>query len=134
MFFDGYASVVEHWQEKNRGYHDAIETLTAFCVPPGKRVLEIGCGPGDLLAATRPSLGVGIDASPQMVALARRRHASLRFHEMSAESLDLEGREFDYIILSDLVGFLYDIALVFERLHRVCTRHTRIVINWYSRV
>ena len=34
---------------------------------------------------------------------------------MPAEFLDLGGETFDYIILSDLVGFLYDIRLVFEQ-------------------
>ena len=51
---------------------------------------------------------------------------------MPAESLDLEGETFDYIILSDLVGFLYDIRLVFERLRSACHAQTRIIIHWYS--
>jgi hypothetical protein len=52
---------------------------------------------------------------------------------MAAEHLDLGAETFDYIILSDLTGFLFDIRLVFERLRAVCHPGTRIVLNWYSR-
>ncbi len=51
---------------------------------------------------------------------------------MPAEFLNLEGETFDYIILSDLVGFLYDIRLVLERLRSACHAKTRIIIHWYS--
>jgi SAM-dependent methyltransferase len=131
-FFDRYAGSVLDWRRRNAGYHRAIASLTRFYVPPGARVLEIGSGAGDLLAATEPAVGVGIDVSGEMVSLARSRHPGLEFHQMAAEHLDLGGRKFDYIILSDLVGFLYDIRLVFERLRPACHSRTRIVIHWYS--
>jgi hypothetical protein len=53
---------------------------------------------------------------------------------MAAENLHIPGRTFDYIILSDLAGYLYDILLVFKRLRAVCHPRTRIVVNWYSRL
>ena len=36
-------------------------------LPRAPRVLEIGCGTGDLLAALEPKVGVGIDLSPRLV-------------------------------------------------------------------
>ena len=67
-----------------------------------------------------PRRGLGIDISPEMVRLATSKHPNLEFRCMPAEFLDLDGEKFDYIILSDLVGFLYDIRLVFERLRSAC--------------
>jgi SAM-dependent methyltransferase len=131
-FFDHYALSVEKWRRRNEGYHRAISSLCSFYIPASARVLEIGSGTGDLLAATQPRRGLGIDISPEMVRLATSKHPNLEFRCMAAESLDCGGEKFDYIILSDLVGFLYDIRLVFERLRSACHAQTRIIIHWYS--
>ena len=76
--FDRIASGREPWK-RNRYYHSELARLVSFVVPEGSRVLQIGCGAGDLLAATRPQHGVGIDLSPGMVELARERHPELEF-------------------------------------------------------
>jgi SAM-dependent methyltransferase len=131
-FFDHYAESVEKWRQRNEGYHRTISTLCRFYVPASARVLEIGSGTGDLLASTAPRRGLGIDISPEMVRLAASKHPNLEFRCMTAEFLDLGGEKFDYIILSDLVGFVYDIRQVFERLRSACHSQTRIIIHWYS--
>jgi SAM-dependent methyltransferase len=133
-FFDGHASEVLRWRHRNAGYHAAIAAIARFYIPPGARVLEIGSGTGDLLAALNPSDGVGVDISSEMIRLAASRHHQIRFRQMPAERLDLPGEEFDYIVLSDMVGYFYDIRQVFERLRSVCHFRTRVVIHWYSRL
>src|SRR5436190_268355 len=132
--WDRYAPEATKWQQRNRGYHQALESLARFYIPPGERILEIGSGTGDLLAALEPSEGVGIDCSEEMTRVAAQRHPHLTFHSTAAEELRLEGKTFDVIILSDLVGQLYDILAVFKKLRSVCHPGTRIVLNWYSRV
>jgi ubiquinone/menaquinone biosynthesis C-methylase UbiE len=132
-FFDHYASTVQTWRRRNGGYHRALASLVCFYVPENQRVLELGSGTGDLLAATLPRRGVGIDISAEMVRLAREKHSGLEFREMAAECLNLGEEKFDYIILSDLTGFLFDIRMVLEKLRNVCHPETRILINWYSR-
>lgn len=131
-FFDHYSASVEKWRKRNQGYHRNISSLSKFYIPASARVLEIGSGTGDLLAATAPRRGLGIDISPEMVRMAASRHPDLEFRCMPAEFLDLEGETFDYLILSDLTGFLYDIRLVLERLRSACHAQTRIIIHWYS--
>ena len=133
-FYDDYARQVATWYRRNAGYHRNIASLARFYIPPDSRVLELGSGTGDLLAALKPSAGVGIDLSTEMVRLAQRTYPHLTFHHMAAEALDLHESPFDFILLSDLVGSLYDIRQVFERLRTVCHRRTRIVLHWYSRV
>ena len=133
-FFDHYASTIETWRHKNAGYHQILSSLIRFYVSEESSVLEVGSGTGDLLAATRPRRGIGIDISNEMVHLARRKFPDLEFHQMAAECLDLGGEKFDYVILSDLVGFLFDIRLVLERLRTVCQPETRVIIHWHSRV
>ena len=44
----------------NAAYRADDFKFSQFLIPPGKRVLELGCGRGDLLASLRPSHGVGV--------------------------------------------------------------------------
>ncbi len=134
IFFDEYATQIEKWHDKNAGYHQAIASLARFYIPSGARVLEVGSGNGDLLAGLHPVEGWGVDISGEMVRHAASKHPALRFRKMAAEKLNLPGETFDYIILSDLTGYLYDLLLVFERLRTVCHSRTRIILNWYSRL
>ena len=53
-------------------------TLHALALRPGERVLDVGCGPGYLVAAMAEEVGpegavFGIDPSPSMPLLAERR-------------------------------------------------------------
>ncbi len=133
-FFDDYASRADRWRARHPGYHGAIASLAKYYIPRGVRVLEVGCGTGDLLASLEPAAGVGVDLSKEMVKRASERHPALTFHHVAAERLELPGQTFDYIILSDLIGYLYDIRGVFERLATLSSPRTRLVIHWYSRL
>ena len=117
----------------SRYYRDRLAELYRFAVPPGSSVLELGCGTGDLLAAVRPSRGVGIDFAPSMIARARARHPELEFAVGDAHELELE-ETFDVVILSDLINDVWDVQAVFERVRHVCTADTRIVLNFYNRL
>jgi SAM-dependent methyltransferase len=117
----------------NRAYRERLAVVYRHLIPDGRRVLELGCGAGDLLAAVRPSAGVGVDFSAEMVARARRRHAHLRFLQQDVHALDVDG-PFDVVILSDLVNELWDLQGVLDRVRRVATPRTRLVLNTYSRL
>jgi SAM-dependent methyltransferase len=132
-FFDRFAADEPRWRRRNRTYHRLLEQLHRFQIPPGAKVLEIGSGSGDLLAALEPLHGVGVDVSPGMVELARKRHPELRFEAVAGEELDL-GETFDYIVLSDLMPFVQDLLALFERLREHSHERTRVVIHSYSRV
>ncbi|NDJ52070.1 MAG: class I SAM-dependent methyltransferase, partial [Chloroflexi bacterium] len=114
-------------------YHQRLRELFAFHVAPGRRVLELGCGQGDLLASLKPSFGLGVDFSPTIISLASQRHPDLHFIVADAEDLPLKST-FDVIILSDLVNDLWDVQTLLERLRPLCGPQTRILLNFYSRV
>jgi ubiquinone/menaquinone biosynthesis C-methylase UbiE len=106
-----------------------------FLIPPGKRVLELGCGRGDLLAALDPSYGVGVDFSARIIAKASGRHPGLHFIVGDAEDPDtlasIEG-PFDYIVIADTLGMFEDIDETLRLVYRLCAPSTRIVISYYS--
>ncbi len=116
-----------------RYYHQRLEEVYRSLVFPGLRVIEIGCGHGDLLGALEPSFGVGVDFSGQMVRAAGSRHPNLHFMQADAHELPLKG-PFDIIILSDLVNDLWDVQTVLLNLASLANRNTRVIINLYSRV
>ncbi len=71
----------------SRYYHDRLTAIFGGLVPPGASVIELGCGRGDLLAALRPSRGVGVDFFTEAVALAKARHPDLSFVEADVHGL-----------------------------------------------
>ena len=118
-------------RESGRYYQRALRNYFRFLVPPRLRVLEVGCGLGDLLASLKPSRGVGVDFSAEMVKLACQRHPDLEFQ--TADALEFNASEqFDYIVLSDLVNDLPDVQAVLERLLTVSAPNTRLVINFFN--
>jgi SAM-dependent methyltransferase len=128
---DAQAADDARWKRKNGYYYESIEKIVSVHVPPGASVLEIGCGPGDLLNALAPSRGVGVDLSPAFVAQARSKFPHLDFVAGDAESLPLD-EKFDYVVLSDLIGYLDDVQRAFDQLRRVCHPRTRIVITYFN--
>ncbi len=114
-------------------YHERLIEIYRYLVAPGQRVLDIGCGTGDLLAALNPFVGVGIDFSEEMVKRARQKHPELRFVQADAHELKLE-EQFDIIILSDVLNDLWDVQVVFEKLASLSGPDSRIIINSYSRL
>ena len=65
--FDHLATQRDSWRARNSYYHDTLTKLIRFLVPEGKSVLEVGAATGDLLAAVRPSRGLGIDLSSEAI-------------------------------------------------------------------
>ena len=133
--FDAFAPERGRWKSKNAYYHRSLERLCRRFVPPGARVLELGCGDGDLLASLSPDPAgsLGVDLSPGMVERARAKHPDLRFLVQDAEALDVSGdRPFDFVVASDLVGHLHDIYSTFRNLRRLCHDGTRLLITYYN--
>lgn len=72
-------------------------TLEALQVGPGQRLLDIGCGTGQTVAAAlqRGVVACGLDLAPAMVALAQQRCPAGRFRVGDAEGLEEEDGVFD---------------------------------------
>ncbi len=128
---DAQAPESDRWRRKNRYYYEEVERIVRFHVPQGASVLEIGCGTGDLLASLAPSRGVGIDISPKAVESARSKHPGLTFLAGDAEDIPLS-ESFDYILLSDLIGYLDDVQRAFEQLNRICHPRTRVILTYFN--
>jgi len=133
--FEVNGDELDSWREFNAAYHEDDRKFMQFLIPPGKRVLELGCGRGDLLAALKPSYGVGIDFGVKTIAKARALHPGLHFVLGDVEAPQtlaaIEG-PFDYIVIADTIGMFEDIDGTLKLVHRLCTPPTRIIISYYS--
>lgn len=130
--WDQVAKKRDHWRGMGRWYHRRLEEIYQFLIGPNRRVLEIGCGMGNLLASLNPSRGVGVDFSAEMIARAKHRHPHLEFHQLDAHDLSALHGEFDAVIFSDTVNDLWDVQRALEEVRRFCTPHTRLIVNFYS--
>lgn len=129
--YDRLALKRDEYRRKNAYYYSLLFKQYQYFVPPGKKVLEVGCSTGDLLHALSPSVGVGIDASPQTLKIAEAKYPQLRFWAGTIEDF-VSDEKFDYIILSGLLGELDDIQKFFVSLKKFCHPRTRIIIEYYS--
>jgi SAM-dependent methyltransferase len=88
-----------------------IDSLRALLPGPGARVLELGCGTGDLTFELAPHVRelVAIDPSPAMLATATRRHArvppNVRFVLASAEDFEPPG-EFALVVAAESLHWM----------------------------
>jgi len=117
--------------ESRRFYHTLLQRLYAFFIPPGLRVLEVGCAFGDLLAAVKPARGAGVDFSAETLRVARERFPELNFENVDAAVFEPK-EKFDYIIVSDLINDLPDVQRFFEQLQHAAHSDTRLVLNFFN--
>jgi ubiquinone/menaquinone biosynthesis C-methylase UbiE len=99
---------------------------------PGERVLDIGCGTGTLAIAAKRHIGTagtvcGVDASPEMIARARKKAAragvEIEFREGIVEALSFPDAHFD-VVLSTVM--LHQLG---PELRRQCAGEVRRVLK-----
>lgn len=117
-----------------RAYRHRLAHHYNLLIPADARVLEIGCGEGDLLALLHARDITGIDLSPRRIAAARARLPHGRFEVQAGERLDPAtlGRPFDFIIISDTLNLAADVQQLFARLHLVSHACTQLVVNFQN--
>jgi len=133
--FDLIAPKRDIWIKRNSFFHKNDIDHMKFIIPPGSSILDLGCGNGSLLNSLNPSYGVGVDISKEMTDLATSNYPNLNFFNGDVEKIaDLKAikAKFDYIILSDTLGYLEDCESLFQSLHSYCKPQTRIIVAYYS--
>lgn len=130
-YFNRTAETRIKYRKSKSYYWDSITDYCNFFVEKNSKLLEVGCGTGELLARIDGREKTGIDFSETMIGNARQQFPEIEFVCMPAEDIQLD-KKFDVIILSNLVGYLPDIQHVFEQLHKACHNETKIIITYYN--
>jgi len=120
----------------------------ALAARRGERILDVGCGPGFFCGELLEEVGehgsiTGLDASPQMLALARRRCAgqgNVTFAEADATALPVEDASFDAALCVQVLEYVSDYPKALAELRRVVRPGGRILVwdtdwatvSWHS--
>jgi SAM-dependent methyltransferase len=132
---DAAASERARWRERAAFFHSEDLRYLRFLIPEGSRVLELGCCTGELLAELKPSFGVGVDLSASAIEEARRAYPAYSFHAGDIEApgfIESLPGPFDFIVIVDTLGSLDDCQQMFENLHSLCARETRLIVGYFS--
>jgi ubiquinone/menaquinone biosynthesis C-methylase UbiE len=129
-FFDGHAAADDYdvfAPEASARIVEAFVRLTGL--KPGARVADLGCGSGAFTAllARAGYVCVGLDISPQLVAVGRRKHPEIAFVEGDIERLPFADAGFDGVLLSGVVHHFPDPSPCAAEVFRVLRPHGRFL-------
>ncbi|NCN28623.1 glycosyltransferase [bacterium] len=105
-------------------------------IPDNARVLEIGCGNGDLLNRLHALNVTGVDLAQKPLETAKEKVPHGDFYQCAGEKLSecegLRAKTFDYIIISETVNYSADVQELFHQLQAFSNKDTRLVINFFN--
>ncbi|KAJ3576681.1 hypothetical protein NPX13_g3621 [Xylaria arbuscula] len=132
-------------EEFARGYTLANQTqkdtatflLQKLDITPDMRVLDVGCGPGDITVRIAELVGqkgevVGIDPSKERIAIAiaERARPSMSFHEGKAEDLSqFPSESFDAVFVNSTLHWVQDQPTAVKEFGRVLRSGGRLGVS-----
>ena len=134
-FFNSKKLDRDKWIKKGRTFHNEDIKFLREIIPQDSKILELGCGNGQLLASLNPKHGLGIDFSKKLISEAKNNYSKLDFIEADIEKLPRNISKkgaFDFIIISDTIGYLEDVEETLGKLHKYCNQNTRLIVSYYS--
>ncbi|MGC1401570.1 MAG: methionine biosynthesis protein MetW [Thermodesulfobacteriota bacterium] len=96
--------------------------LVASWIEPGARVLDLGCGTGELLSYLKKNKGVqgtGIEKEEDKVARCISKGLSVLQGDINQEISDFPDKAFDYIVLSQTLQQVYEPAPLIMSMLRI---------------
>jgi ubiquinone/menaquinone biosynthesis C-methylase UbiE len=133
QFFAGYSQMDRFTQAWGGGMEHA-DFLALLGEVQGARVLDLGCGAGQLafaLAEAGASEVLGVDSSEQMLAVGRERwtHPRVTLERQAMEEVDFEPQRFDVVVSSLALHYVRDYASLTRRMASWLSRGGRLVFS-----
>lgn len=126
--FDRLADDYLELKRRNRYYNDTLIRWCRSLVPPGRKVLDVGCGRGEVLEAVSPREGLGIDLSQTMSDRAAADHPGLSFRPCAIEDFSGEAGSFDAVLCINTLEYTWDVGVVLDRIHAALRDNGRVLI------
>jgi len=124
-------------QERTHALKQLLQTV-GFLPLTNYRILDVGCGSGDVLAGLVPWGALpdnlyGVDLLPDLIAAAKQRFPEFHLQHGNAEQLDFQDASFDLVLLFTVFSSILD-----ERMAYNVAREVRRVLRsggaiaWYD--
>lgn len=143
---DYYLSDCTGFEEYKQSYGDKFEPrfkeiIKYFKINQGMKLLDIGCGRGELVffAAKHGAEATGIDYSKEAIRLANilknkksiEIRRKMKFYVMDAKKLKFPNSFYDTVILTDVIEHLYDeeLDILFKELKRVLKKSGILIVH-----
>ena len=132
QFFSTAAGQWDDLRAELFGATSDLRILPAL-LPPTSVVGDLGCGSGRIAAALAPFVSsvIAVDASPEMLSVARERlagFANVHLHEGSLESLPIESGTLDLALVVHVLHHVPEPALALAEAARVLKPGGRLVV------
>ena len=130
-------TATDHWnaeQYQNRHafvFESSRDLVSGWLSPQlGERVLDLGCGTGELTAQMAESGAVvtGVDASGQMIAAARGQHPGVRFEVQDAHTLPYQA-DFEAVFSNAALHWMKPLDTVLAGAARALTPNGRLALE-----
>jgi len=127
--FEAHTARYEHWFSRHDlAYRSELRALAPLVGRPA-RALEVGVGTGRF--AQPLGIGVGLDPSPQMLEVARRR--GIAVVRGVAEALPFGDVAFDLVLVVTTICFVDDAGHMLREVRRVLVPGGAVVIGFIDR-
>ena len=142
----GDPALADLYEAKARTYatfgNGAIADHALRLLPPGGRVLDIGCASGGLLALLRPGAGhlAGLELSPTAAQAAAQIGDEVACGALEDPGLPFEDGSYDLVVLADVLEHLVDPAAGLARAASWCRPRGAILVSvpniahWHARL
>ncbi|MFB3895630.1 MAG: class I SAM-dependent methyltransferase [bacterium] len=127
--FDAYQALAENYSRRintkpHNAYYERPATLSLLPKVKGKRVLDAGCGPGKYaeILTQHGAQVYGIDLSPKMIRLARKRlgkKAMFRVADLNQPLSFIEKASFDIVICPLVMDYIRNLKPMFQEFYRI---------------
>lgn len=127
--FETGAAEYDAWFDWHADLYQAELAAVRSLLPAVGDGVEIGVGTGRFAASL--GIAVGVEPSPAMAELARRR--GIKVHEGIAEALPFADGSVDYAVMVTVVCFLDDVARAFREVFRVLKPAGSLIVAFIDR-
>lgn len=128
--FNEIAREYDYWKRKNWLYYETLQGIARKYASQHGRLLDVGCGTGDMIRAVAPETALGLDISEAMVEIARKRTVDEmhRFQVADIATYRTDER-FDAVLFFDVIEHVVDMSAALCSLQSVLAPHGRLILS-----